>query len=64
MSHSGVSYPQIPENIFIELIKFATMFAEFSFVNIMDQQTDGVSMGSPLGAALVNIFLGFTVLSE
>ena len=38
--------PQIPENIFIESIKFATISAEFSFDNIAYRQIDGVSMGS------------------
>ena len=32
---------------------------EFSFNNEMYQQKDGVAMGSPLGPALANIFVGF-----
>ena len=37
----------------------ATSFVEFSFNNIMQQQIDGVTMGSPLGPSLANIFVGY-----
>ena len=36
----------------------ATRSVEFSFNNEMYQQKDGVAMGSPLGPALANIFVG------
>ena len=37
----------------------ATCQTEFSFNDTMYRQTDGVSMGSPLGPTLANIFMGF-----
>ena len=46
-------------HVFIEVMKTATTSAEFSFNNIMYKQIDGVAMGSPLGSALVNIFVGY-----
>ena len=41
--------PQIPENIFIEWIKFAAMSVEFSFGNIMYRQIDRFSIGTCFG---------------
>ena len=35
----------------------ATTSVEFSFDNMIDQQLDGVFMGSPLGPTLANIFV-------
>ena len=57
--HIHLSLAEIPENIFIKLIKFATMSVEFSFDNVMYRPIDGVSMRSPLGPALANFFVWF-----
>ena len=51
--------PPFSENIFIELMNRATKGVEFSFNNTMYKQIDGVAMGSPLGASMANIFVGF-----
>ena len=48
----------IPKHIFTDLMKIATSSVEFSFNNCMYRQIDGV-MGSLLGPALANIFVGF-----
>ena len=37
------------------------MSVEISFDNIMYRQFDGVSMGSPIGSVLANIYAGFHV---
>ena len=51
--------PSFPRNIFFELMQLATSSVEFSFNNNMHRQIDGVAMGSPLGPALANIFVGY-----
>ena len=53
------STPPIPQAVFIELMESATSSVEFSFNDTMYKQTDGVAMGSPLGPALANNFVGY-----
>jgi len=47
-----------PRKVFIELMKITTRSIEFSFNDVIYQQTDGIAMGSPFGPALSNIFVG------
>ena len=51
--------PVIPKHVFIEQMKTATTSVEFSFNKIMYRQINRVGMGSPLGPALENIFVGY-----
>ena len=48
-----------PWKIFVELKKIATTGIGFSFKQVMSQQIDGVTMGSPLDPSLANILVGF-----
>ena len=47
-----------PNDIFVQLMTAATSCVEFSFNFFMFRQIDGVAMGSPLGPAPSNIFVG------
>ena len=53
------SQPVIPKDVFVEFMKCVTSSVELSFNSTMCKQTDKVAMGSPLGPALANIFVGY-----
>lgn len=48
-----------PETVFVELIEKSTMSVSLSFNNNMYRKIYGVSMSSPQGPLIANIFLGF-----
>lgn len=54
--HRGhLGHTNIPEKLFFWM--YASEGAEFSFDSIMYAQTDGVSMGTPFGPIVANIFV-------
>ena len=50
----NITKPQLKK-----LFVFATSQTHFLFNNEIYDQTDGVAMGSPLGRALANLFMGY-----
>ena len=48
-----------PRQIFFELKEMATLSIDFGLNDIMHRQIDGAALGSPLGPALANIFVGY-----
>ena len=57
--NNNLTPPIMDKDIFIELMNIATTSVEFSFNNKMYKQIGGVAMGSLLGPALANIFVGY-----
>ena len=47
------------ENELTKLFRFATAQTHFYFDGKIFDQVDGVAMGSPLGPALANLFMGY-----
>ena len=47
------------ESVFVELMELATKSVSFSFNDTVYHQVGDISMDSPLGPILVNIFVGF-----
>ena len=60
LNHSPLtSIPSFPESVFVELMELVTKSVSISFNDTMYCQVDNISMGSPLGPILANIFVGF-----
>ena len=55
----SIRAPSFSREVFIELMKKTTKSVEFSFNNVVYRQINGVAMGSPLGPALANNFVGY-----
>ena len=53
------SVPSFPESVFMEFLELATKSISFSFNLTIYRQVDSISMSSPLGPVLANIFVGF-----
>ena len=54
------SVHSFPESVFVELMELATKSVSFSFNDTIYRQVDGISMGSPLGPILENIFVRYS----
>ena len=52
----------LSKNDFQDLLKLTTMGALFYFVGNYYKELDSVTMGSPLGPALANVF--YTIIKE
>ena len=52
------NHPNIPKHDFRNLLNIATKETFFMSNNKYYKQVDGIAMGSPLGPALANIFVG------
>ena len=55
----GLAPIHLNSKVFEELLTIACSGVEFSFNDVMFKQIDGISMGSPLGPIIANIFVGF-----
>ena len=55
----GLAPLSINSKVCEELLTLACSGVEFNFNNVMYKQTDGISMGSPLGPIIANSFVGF-----
>ena len=66
-NHNSITPPSIQQNDLKELLKICTQQTPFMFQNQLYLQTDGVSMGSPLGPTFANFYMSdleTTVLSQ
>ena len=51
--------PDIPKVVFVELMKLATKFVEFSFDKTIYRMVHVISISSALGPTMADIFVGF-----